>query len=165
MRELLDEVLRGGDLFAGVEELVKEWTAFNDRPVERVARAFGEIRSGGTFDLTTLSVAQRQPSRNLVLTTPLPLAERPLPGSGDPAEATRQRRPGSGDAVGGRHQQVLVLGQEGVESRARRGCRGPGDQGRPSGREVAVDVAALAGGAFSSPGTCCPWHRPGEVGG
>ena len=46
----------------------KEWTAFNDRPVERVARAFGEIRSGGTFDLTTLSVAQRQ-LRNLVLTS------------------------------------------------------------------------------------------------
>ena len=68
MRELLDEVLRGGDLFTGVEELVKEWTAFNDRPVERVARAFGEIRSGGTFDLTTLSVAQRQ-LRNLVLTS------------------------------------------------------------------------------------------------
>ena len=50
------------------KELVKEWTAFNDRPVERVARAFGEIRSGGTFDLTTLSVAQRQ-LRNLVLTS------------------------------------------------------------------------------------------------
>ena len=61
-------MLRGGDLFTGVEELVKEWTAFNDRPVERVARAFGEIRSGGTFDLTTLSVAQRQ-LRNLVLTS------------------------------------------------------------------------------------------------
>ena len=55
-------------LFNGVEELVKEWTAFNGRPVERVARAFGEIRSGGTFDLTTLSVAQRQ-LRNLVLTS------------------------------------------------------------------------------------------------
>jgi glutamate dehydrogenase len=68
MRELLDEVLRGGDLFSGVDDLVKDWIVFNDRAVERVARAFGEIRSGGTFDLTTLSVAQRQ-LRNLVLTS------------------------------------------------------------------------------------------------
>ena len=36
--------------------------------VERVREVFGEIRSGGTFDLTTLSVALRQ-LRNLVLTS------------------------------------------------------------------------------------------------
>ena len=65
---LLDEVLRGGDVFTGVDELVKAWLAFNERQLARVAKAFGEIRAGGTFDLTTLSVAQRQ-LRNLVLTT------------------------------------------------------------------------------------------------
>ena len=66
LRELLDEVLRGGDVFCPIDQLVKEWVVFNERSIERVARVFSEIRSGGTFDLTTLSVAQRQ-LRNLVL--------------------------------------------------------------------------------------------------
>ena len=66
LRALLDEVLRGGDLFTPVDQLVKEWAVFNERSIERVARVFSDIRSGGTFDLTTLSVAQRQ-LRNLVL--------------------------------------------------------------------------------------------------
>jgi glutamate dehydrogenase len=68
MRELLDEVLRGGDVFATIGDLVHEWVAYNERAVERVNRAFADIRSGGTFDLTTLSVAQRQ-LRNLVLSS------------------------------------------------------------------------------------------------
>ena len=66
LRELLDEVLRGGDVFSPIEQLVKEWVVFNERSIERVARVFSEIRSAGTFDLTTLSVALRQ-LRNLVL--------------------------------------------------------------------------------------------------
>ena len=38
----------------------------NERAVNRVRRVYAEIRSGGTFDLTTLSVALRQ-LRNLLL--------------------------------------------------------------------------------------------------
>ncbi len=68
MRELLDEVLRGGDLFTPVDALLEAWVKENQRIVERLGRLFGEIRAGGTFDLTTLSVALRQ-LRNLVLSS------------------------------------------------------------------------------------------------
>jgi len=66
LRELLDEVLRGGDVFTPVDVLVDEWAAFNQRSVDRIGRVFNDIRSGGLFDLTTLSVALRQ-LRGLVL--------------------------------------------------------------------------------------------------
>jgi glutamate dehydrogenase len=68
MRELLDEVLRGGDVFTPVDRLVGAWVVENRRGIERVERAFSDIRASGVFDLTTLSVAQRQ-LRNLVLSS------------------------------------------------------------------------------------------------
>ncbi len=66
LRELTADVLRGGDVFAPPAELVDRWVEHNERAVNRVRRVYAEIRSGGTFDLTTLSVALRQ-LRNLLL--------------------------------------------------------------------------------------------------
>ena len=47
-------------------ELVAHWLTANEQSVRRVLEVFMEIRTGNTFDLTTLSVALRQ-LRNLVL--------------------------------------------------------------------------------------------------
>jgi len=66
LRELTADVLRSGDVFMPPAELVESWVQHNERAVNRVRRVYAEIRSGGTFDLTTLSVALRQ-LRNLLL--------------------------------------------------------------------------------------------------
>ncbi len=66
MRELADDALRAGDVFTPVDEVLDRWSAVNERATARVAAVLGEIRAGGVFDLTTLSVALRQ-LRNLVL--------------------------------------------------------------------------------------------------
>ncbi|HEX9260111.1 MAG TPA: NAD-glutamate dehydrogenase domain-containing protein, partial [Acidimicrobiales bacterium] len=68
LRDLTDDVLRAGDVFSAPTELVERWRSGNDRAAERAAKAFSEIRSGGVFDLATLSVALRQ-LRNLVLSS------------------------------------------------------------------------------------------------
>jgi glutamate dehydrogenase len=64
LRRLTDASLRAGDVFTPPEEAVALWLESNRRAVDRVARVFAEIRAGGTFDITTLSVALRQ-LRNL----------------------------------------------------------------------------------------------------
>jgi glutamate dehydrogenase len=64
LRQLTDASLRSGDVFTPPAEAVQRWLVANRRPVERLARVFAEIRAGGTFDLTTISVALRQ-LRNL----------------------------------------------------------------------------------------------------
>ncbi len=66
------------DLLAVVADLVADvlahggetddWAASNRRAVERATSVFAEIRRGGRYDLTTLTVAVRQ-LRNLVLST------------------------------------------------------------------------------------------------
>ena len=66
------------DLLAALSELVGDvlahggdpeaWAAANRRAVDRATSVFAEIRRGGTFDLTTLTVANRQ-LWNLVLST------------------------------------------------------------------------------------------------
>jgi glutamate dehydrogenase len=66
LRTLADDALRAGDVFTPVGEIIEHWTAANERVVSRTTALFAEIRSGGVFDLTTLSVALRQ-LRNLVL--------------------------------------------------------------------------------------------------
>jgi glutamate dehydrogenase len=68
LRTLADDALRAGDVFTPVEDVVEHWAVANQRVVSRTTLLFGEIRSGGVFDLTTLSVALRQ-LRNLVLST------------------------------------------------------------------------------------------------
>jgi glutamate dehydrogenase len=55
--ELTTALLRFGGLDA--------WTAANRAAVDRALEILGEIRSGGTFDLTTLPVALRE-VRNLI---------------------------------------------------------------------------------------------------
>jgi glutamate dehydrogenase len=64
LRRLTDASLRAGDVFTPPAEAVQRWLVANQRSVERVARVFSEIRAGGSFDVTTLSVALRQ-LRNL----------------------------------------------------------------------------------------------------
>ena len=60
LRALADEALRAGDVFTPVADVLQRWAATNERATARLATVLGEIRSGGTFDLTTLSVALRQ---------------------------------------------------------------------------------------------------------
>ena len=66
LRTLADDALRAGDVFTPVDGVLERWMAANERAVVRAARLFEQIRAGGVFDLTTLSVALRQ-LRNLVL--------------------------------------------------------------------------------------------------
>ena len=66
LRELTADVLRGGDVFTPPAELVESGCSTTNAPSTAFARVYAEIRSGGTFDLTTLSVALRQ-LRNLLL--------------------------------------------------------------------------------------------------
>jgi glutamate dehydrogenase len=55
--ELTTDVLRSGGIDA--------WLEANRHAVDRAAEILAEIRSGGTFDLTTLPVALRE-VRNLI---------------------------------------------------------------------------------------------------
>jgi glutamate dehydrogenase len=66
LRTLADDALRAGDVFTPVGDVIEHWATANERVVNRTTALFAEIRSGGVFDLTTLSVALRQ-LRNLVL--------------------------------------------------------------------------------------------------
>ena len=66
LRDLTHDALRSGDVFTPPAELVAHWLTANEHSVRRVLEVFMEIRTGNTFDLTTLSVALRQ-LRNLVL--------------------------------------------------------------------------------------------------
>jgi glutamate dehydrogenase len=65
LRALADDALRAGDVFTPVADVLQRWSATNERATARLTTVLGEIRSGGVFDLTTLSVALRQ-LRNLV---------------------------------------------------------------------------------------------------
>ncbi len=60
MRSLCDSVLRSGDSFDAPDVLVASWASDSQRSVERTRRLFAEVRSGGVFDLTTLTVGVRQ---------------------------------------------------------------------------------------------------------
>jgi len=68
VRAITDEVLRAGDVFTAPADAITRWATANERSLARVAKVFTEIRAGGLFDLTTLSVALRQ-LRNLVLSS------------------------------------------------------------------------------------------------
>jgi glutamate dehydrogenase len=68
LRALTDDALRAGDVFTSADVLIEAWLASNHRAADRTAAVFADIRSGGTYDLTTLSVALRQ-LRNLVLSS------------------------------------------------------------------------------------------------
>jgi glutamate dehydrogenase len=68
VRAVTDDVLCAGDASVPPRELIDRWAAANDRAVDRVATVFAEIRAGGVFDVTTLSVAMRQ-LRNLLLSS------------------------------------------------------------------------------------------------
>jgi len=68
LRHLTDDVLRAGDMFTPVSELIDRWVGANERGVDRLAQVFNDIRNNATFDLTTLSVALRQ-LRNLILSS------------------------------------------------------------------------------------------------
>jgi glutamate dehydrogenase len=65
LRALTDEALRAGDVFTPAGDVVQRWAADNERSVARLHDVLDELRSGGVFDLTTLSVALRQ-LRNVV---------------------------------------------------------------------------------------------------
>jgi glutamate dehydrogenase len=65
LRALADEALRAGDMFTPVADVIERWATANERATARLTAVLAEIRSGGVFDLTTLSVALRQ-LRNLV---------------------------------------------------------------------------------------------------
>ncbi len=71
LRTLADDALRAGDVFTPVADVLGQWAAANERVLNRTTQLFAEIRSGGVFDLTTLSVALRQ-LRNLVLSSASP---------------------------------------------------------------------------------------------
>ena len=64
--ELTTDVLRSGGLDA--------WIEANRAAVERALEILGEIRSGGTFDLTTLPVALREVRNLIQLRSPAPAA-------------------------------------------------------------------------------------------
>jgi glutamate dehydrogenase len=68
LRDLTGEAMRAGDMFTPPDQIVEAWARANERTVRRVLDVFAEIRTGGTFNLTTLSVALRQ-LRNVVLAT------------------------------------------------------------------------------------------------
>ena len=104
-RQLTLDVLRGGPEDAGVEECLEAWAARNHRPLERCRQALTDIRMGGLYNLTTLSVALRE-IRNLTqVDAPFPSAEllagRPQERATLPVEATagptpdRERPPGT----------------------------------------------------------------------
>jgi glutamate dehydrogenase len=65
-REIVNEVLRGGDRFTPADRLVETWAGANAAGIDRVRQVLADVRAGGVADLTTLSVALRQ-LRNLVL--------------------------------------------------------------------------------------------------
>jgi glutamate dehydrogenase len=80
-RQLTIEVLQGGPDDAAVEERIEAWTARNGAPIERCEHALTDIKLGGLYNLTTLSVALRE-IRNLTqVGVPFPtnelLPERP----------------------------------------------------------------------------------------
>ena len=64
--ELTTDVLRYGGIDA--------WMEANRHAVERAQEILGEIRSGGTFDLTTLPVALREVRNLIQLRSPAPAA-------------------------------------------------------------------------------------------
>ncbi len=70
LRDLTNDVVRSGDRQSTPATMVEEWLGANRRGVTRVAELFVEVRAGGLFDLTTLSVANRQ-LRNLAMSTAL----------------------------------------------------------------------------------------------
>jgi len=60
LRVLTDDALRAGDVYTPPADVLARWRAANEHAMTRLALVLGEIRSGGVFDLTTLSVALRQ---------------------------------------------------------------------------------------------------------
>jgi glutamate dehydrogenase len=64
--ELTTDVLRYGGIDA--------WMEANRHAAERAQEILGEIRSGGTFDLTTLPVALREVRNLIQLRSPAPAA-------------------------------------------------------------------------------------------
>jgi glutamate dehydrogenase len=63
--ELTADVLRGSSEDADAAARLDEWIDANRAAVDRCLEILGEIRTGGTFDLTTLPVALRE-VRNLI---------------------------------------------------------------------------------------------------
>ena len=59
LRALTDAVV-GSDPSASATAAVDDWTARNERQILRLKDVFNEIKTGGVFNLTTLSVALRQ---------------------------------------------------------------------------------------------------------
>lgn len=60
LRRLADTVLGEGDAYDAPEILVTAWARSNAPAIQRSQRVFSEIRAGGVFDVTTLTVAVRQ---------------------------------------------------------------------------------------------------------
>jgi glutamate dehydrogenase len=60
IRRLVDTVLSQGDSYDAPDVVVNEWARVNPIAIERTRRMFTEIRAGGVFDVTTLTVAVRQ---------------------------------------------------------------------------------------------------------
>jgi glutamate dehydrogenase len=63
--ELTADVLRDSGDDADAAARLDAWIEANRPPVDRCLEILGEIRTGGTFDLTTLPVALRE-VRNLI---------------------------------------------------------------------------------------------------
>jgi glutamate dehydrogenase len=66
--ELTADVMRGGPAEGTVETRLDAWMAANTQPVARCLEILGDIRTAGTYDLTTLPVALRE-VRNLIQST------------------------------------------------------------------------------------------------
>jgi glutamate dehydrogenase len=60
LRRLADCALDGGDAYDSADVLVTDWMNTNRGAITRCQRVLSDIKAGGVFDLTTLTVAVRQ---------------------------------------------------------------------------------------------------------
>jgi glutamate dehydrogenase len=63
--ELTADILRHGEAGEPADARLDDWIEANRPQVERCLSILGDIRAGGTYDLTTLAVAMRE-LRNLI---------------------------------------------------------------------------------------------------
>ena len=66
--ELTADVMSEGPVEGTVAARLDAWMAGNTQPVARCLEILGDIRTAGTYDLTTLAVALRE-VRNLIQST------------------------------------------------------------------------------------------------
>jgi glutamate dehydrogenase len=85
--ELTADVMREGPAEGTVSARLDAWMAANTQPVARCLEILGDIRTAGTYDLTTLPVALRE-VRNLIQSTAPVSADRGRPAAAAEAAKT-----------------------------------------------------------------------------